>query len=284
MSTTPGNKIRDLIAIARDAASVCEWDTAIRYASYALDLSWRTLGFDHAETALPLGTLAWIYADNGKFDLAEEYGQAAIDLLIDTHQGDTQFAATIRVVTGYAMSAQGKVDGVESMLDTAMAGLRAQIGENHTRTLQACQYRAKALMCMGRWSEAERIFRDLLHRLQHKAARDGLQQYRLLVDLAYATYAQGGHERAIGYAEMALTAAIVAHGKNSAQVAAIHATLWKWNRALGDVHLAQRHAHRLVAIGSVLRLEAGLVVEAREFLYGTESLSCPVVVPMGVMQ
>lgn len=122
MKPTPGKKIRELIAFARAAAFVNEWDTAVRHATHALELACRELGVDHAETALPLGTLAWICAENGQYSLAEEYGHAALDLLVNTHQGDTQFAAMVRITTGFAMAAQGRA-GAEPLMTRGHAEL-----------------------------------------------------------------------------------------------------------------------------------------------------------------
>ncbi|MHB8699245.1 MAG: tetratricopeptide repeat protein [Sulfuricaulis sp.] len=259
--------------MAREALEGNDLDSAERHALNALRLASEILGPDHAEIATPYSLLAVIYTDSGKYRQAEICAQAAMEIFINSNQGDTVRAASTQVALAMSLCIQRKMDGVEVLFESAIASLRRHVGERGHEILTALNNQAIAYSMSGRAAEAEAILLKLYHLLGDSSPTYGLSKCDVLINLALSVLTQGDAGRALGIAEIALSNALCFHAKDYTRIATAHGVLFNINMERKDSIAAEGHARKILDVVSkhnARNLDPEIIKTARNFIASLE--------------
>ena len=249
--TDTTERIRALVRVAHEAMDGKDLESAERHAGQALQLASESLGPNHAETAMPYSALAVIYNESRKYGMAEACAQSAMQILVNSNQGDTMHAARTRVALAVALCMQRKLEGVDALFESAIDSLRKHTGERSPEMIMALNNQAVAYAKMGMASEAEQIFHRLYALLGESSPTAGIYQHDVLINLALSVYIQREVARAIGYAELALEKAMPLHEKDYAKIADFHGLLWNIHVSENDRVTAEHHARKMIEIISL---------------------------------
>lgn len=262
-------RIGQLLRVAQEAIESKDLDSAERHALDALRLADEVLGPDHAEMVLPYTVLSVIYIDSRKYPQAEFCARAAMEILINSNQGDTILAARTQAALAISLCKQSKMDGVVALFECAIVSLKRHIGEHSLETLMALNGQAIAYSMAGYATEAEKILLRIYKLLDGKATVNGLLQCDVLTNLALSVFTQGDISRAIGYAELALSKALGTQDMDRTKIATIHGLLFNINISRNDAAAAENHARKLLDIVSqhnARDIDAETINDVRNFI------------------
>lgn len=266
-------RIQQLLGVAQEAIKEKDLVSAERHALDALRLADDLHGPDHAEMAVPYSVLSVIYYDSKKFPQAESCAQTAMEILINSNQGDTILAARTQIILASSLCMQRKTAGVYPLFESAISSLRKHIGERSHEMLMALNNQAVAYTMTGSAKEAEQKFNKLYRLLEDSSPASGLSQCDVLINLGLCVFTQGDIGRAIGFAEMALSNALGSPEKDYSKIATVHGLLFNINVSRNDLIAAQVHGRKMLSIveqHNIRQFDAETIKEARNFIDSIE--------------
>ncbi len=241
-------RIGQLLSVAHEAIEKRDLGSAERHALDALRLADEILGPDHAEMVVPYTVLSVIYIDSRKYPQAEFCARAAMEILINSSQGETILAARTQAALAVSLCMQRKMEGVVALFECAITSLRRHIGEHSLEMLMVLNSQAIAYSMAGYDIEAEKILLRLSRLLDDKTPIKGLSQCDVLINLALSVFNQGDIGRAIGYAKLALSKALCFHEKDYSKIATVHGLLFNINLSRNDAIAAETHGRKMLDI------------------------------------
>lgn len=273
----PGLKIQELLRVAQEAMSLHDFTSAERHGNQALTLAYERLGHDHAETILPLATLARIYVNSWNFSRAEICALTAIELLTSSNQTDSLSAIRMRIILALAMTMQNNRQGVDGVFKKAIAGMRQHLGSRSIELVRTIYDQATAYSHMSRYQEAEELFQSILSVVRDLPTIPGAELDKVLLGIAVAAYGQGDNNRAMVHAEAAYESALLMAGTDHPRIGSIHALMWNLGMALQDSESAENHARGLlvyVARHGAVGVDAETVAAAQAFVSWVNERQC----------
>ncbi|MGI8933481.1 MAG: tetratricopeptide repeat protein, partial [Phormidesmis sp.] len=175
-----------------------EYETEIEKATTHLETAVRLLESpDPSEDyASSLGWLAYVYNNQGRYELAEPLYVQALALKRKLLGEDHPAVATSLNNLAGLYESQGRYEQAEPLLVQALALRRQLLGEDHPDVASSLNNLAELYRSQGRYEQAEPLYEKSLALMRQLLGEDHPDVAASLNNLAFRYYSQGRYEQA----------------------------------------------------------------------------------------
>ncbi|HET7202258.1 MAG TPA: tetratricopeptide repeat protein, partial [Steroidobacteraceae bacterium] len=138
----------------------------------AADITRRTRGELHPETATAYNNLGALYLKTGAWDKADEAYRRAIAIRTSAFGADHPHTAQAQRSRAEALARMGRLDEAERLMRTSVATYQASLGPEHWRTANAQLYLGWVFALAGRPADAARSMNEAYSRLVQALGED----------------------------------------------------------------------------------------------------------------